>query len=51
MTLETLLVLINEELWNPNIVVDGGELTRNINLKKKPSILQACRSPLIDKCY
>ena len=44
-------MLINEECENPKIVVDGGELTRNINQNKKPDILQACRCPLCDKCY
>ena len=29
------LVLINEEYGNCKVVVDGGELTRNINQKKK----------------
>ena len=28
------------------VVVDGGELTRNINKKKKPEVLQAYRFPL-----
>ena len=49
--LEDLLVLINEKCGNPKIVVDGGELTRNINQKKKPDILQTCRCPLREKCY
>ena len=49
--LEGLLVLINEECGNPKIVVDDGELTRNINQKKKPDILQTCRCPLCEKCY
>ena len=35
-------MLISEECWNPKeSVVDGGELTRNINQKKKPGVLQA----------
>ena len=38
--LEDLLVLINEECGNPNAVFDRGELTRNINQKKKPGVLQ-----------
>ena len=45
------LVLINEECGNPKVVVDGGELTGNINQMKKPDILQACRCPLCSKCY
>ena len=44
------LVLINGECGNPKAVVDGGDLTRNINQKKKPDVLQACRCPLCDKC-
>ena len=42
------LVLINGECGNPKIVVDGGELTRNITQK---NVLQACRYPVCDKCY
>ena len=49
--LEDLLVLINEECGNPKVVFDGGELTRNINRKKKPGILPVCRCSLWDKCY
>ena len=49
--LEDLLVLINEEGGNPKVVFDGGEFTRNINQKKKPGLLQVCRSSLWDKCY
>ena len=45
------LVLINEECWNPKVVVDGGELARNINQKKKPEVLQSCRCLLCNKCY
>ena len=52
-SLEDLLVLINEECVNPKLIVDeiGGELTRNIDQKNKPDILQACRCPLCEKCY
>ena len=51
--LENLLILVltNEECWNPKVVVDGGELARKTNQKKKPDVLQACRCPLGDKCY
>ena len=35
---------------NPKIFVDGTELTRNINKKKKQCVLQAYRCPLCDKC-
>ena len=45
------LMLINEECGNPKVVVGGGELTRNINQKKKTDVLQACRCPLCGKCY
>ena len=45
------LVLINEECGKPRVVVDGGELTRNISQKKKPGVLQACGCLLCDKCY
>ena len=31
--------------------VDGLELTRNINVKKKPGVLQAYRCPLCNKCF
>ena len=34
------VVFINEECGNLKVFVDGGELTRNINEKKKPDILQ-----------
>ena len=30
---------------------NGGELTRTINEKKKPGVLQAYRCPLCDKCF
>ena len=39
---EVLRVLINEECGNPKVVVDGREVTRNINQIKKPGVLQAC---------
>ena len=45
------LLFINKESGSPKVVVDGGELTRNINQKKKRDILQACRCPLCDKSY
>ena len=44
-------MLINEEFGNAKVVADSGELTRNIDQKKKPDVLQACRCPLCDKCY
>ena len=51
MTFEDLLVLITEECGNPKVVLYLGEFTRNINQKKKPGVLQACRCPLCDKCF
>ena len=45
------IVFIHEECGNLKVFVDGGELTRNINKKKKPGVLQACRYPLCDKYY
>ena len=44
------LVLINGEFGNPKVVVDDGELTRNINQKTTSLVLQVCRCPLCDKC-
>ena len=43
-------VFIDEECENLKLVVDGGELTRNINEKKKPVLVQAYRWSLCDKC-
>ena len=40
-----------EECGNPEVVVDGRELTRNINQQKKPGVLQAYRCPLCEKYY
>ena len=45
------LIFINEECGNLQVVVDGREVTRNINRKKKSDVLQAYRCPLCDKCY
>ena len=45
------IVFIHEECGNLKVFVDGGELTRNINKKKKPGVLQACRYPLCGKYY
>ena len=44
------LVLINEECANPKVVVNGEELTRNINQNKKSDALPASKCPLRDKC-
>ena len=48
--LENLLriMFIHEEYGNLKVFVGGGELTRNINKKKKPDILQAYTCPLCD---
>ena len=43
-------MLINEECGNPKVVIDVGELARNINQEKKSEDLQDCRYPLCDKC-
>ena len=50
--LEDLLrvVFIDEAFWNLTVVIDGGELTGNINQKEKSDLLQACRCSLYDKC-
>ena len=42
-------VFIDYKCWNLTVVVDGGDLTRNIN-KKKSDVLQACRCPLCHIC-
>ena len=44
-------MFIHEECGNLKVLVGGGELTRNINEKKKPGVLQAYRCTLCDKCY
>ena len=44
------LVFIDEECEDLKVVVDGGELARNINKKKKPVTLQAYICPFYDKC-
>ena len=45
------IVFIHEECGNLKVFVDGGELTTNINKKKKLGVLQAYRCPLCDKFY
>ena len=45
------LVFINEECGNLKLVVDGADLTRNINRKRKSGVFQAYRCPLCHKCY
>ena len=51
MTLEAQRINIHEECGNFKVFVDGGELSRNTNKKKKPGVLQAYRCPICDKCY
>ena len=38
-------VFIHEECGNLKVFVGNGELTRNINKKKNPNVLQAYRYP------
>ena len=45
------IVFIHEECANLKVFVYDGELTRNVNKKKKPVVLQAGRCPLCDKVY
>ena len=40
----------DEECGNLKVVVDGGEVTINIDQKKKSDALQSYRCPLCDKC-
>ena len=44
------IVFIHDKCRNLKAFVDGGELTGNINKKKKPGVLQAYRCPLCVKC-
>ena len=41
---------MNEEYGNLKVVVDGGELPRNNDMKRKSEVLQVYISPLFDKC-
>ena len=45
------IVFIHEEYGNLKIFVGGGELTRHINKKKKPDVLETYRCPLCGKCF
>ena len=47
----TLLTFINEECGNLKVVVDCGELTKNITRKKKSDVLQAYRCSFYGKCF
>ena len=44
------LGFIDEKCGNIKTLVDGVELTRNINKKKNPDVLQAYGSPIFCKC-
>ena len=44
-------MLIDEECGNFRVVVNGGELTRNIKLKNKPDVLQVYGCSLCDTFY
>ena len=44
-------ILIDRKLGNLQVVFDGGELTKIINKKRKPGVLQTYRCPLCEKCY
>ena len=39
-----------EKCGKLKLVIDSGELTKNINQKKRSGVLQAYRSSLSDKC-
>lgn len=45
------LTFINKEYGNLKVVVDGRELTINIDRKKESDVLQACRCPTWDEFY
>ena len=42
---------MHEKCGNLKVFIDDGELTRNINKKKKPGVLQPCRYPLCERFY
>ena len=44
-------MFIDEECGSLQVVVDGGELARNNNRKKKSEPLQPYRCQICDKCY
>ena len=46
-----IIVFIYGKYGNLKGFVDGGELPRNINEKKKSGVLQAYRYSLCDKCF
>ena len=38
-------------MWDSEVFVDGGELTRTNDRKRKSEVLQTYICPLFDKCY
>ena len=45
------LMFLDEKCGNVQVVVDGGELTRNNNRTKKSEFSQAYRELICEKCY
>ena len=45
------LTFMDEKCGNLKVVVDCGEVTKNINREKKSDVLQAYRCSLCGKCY
>ena len=45
------IVFIHGKCGNLKGFVDGGELAKNINKKKKSGVSQANRCPFCDKCF
>ena len=45
------ILFIHEKCGNLKVFIDGGELNRIINEKKKSGVLQTYRCPLCDKCF
>ena len=45
------IVFIHEECGNLKVFVNSGKLSRIINEKKNPGVLQTYRCPLCDKCF
>ena len=45
------IVFIHQEYGNLKAFIDGGDLNRIINKKKKPGVLQIYRCSLCDKCF
>ena len=45
------LLFVDEECGNLGVVVDGGQLTRDNNRKRKSEVLQAYKCPLCEQCF